>query len=326
MKCLNGQLSKVLAVSLTLSSTHATVAQTAYPETSVKIIVGFPAGTPPDAVARLLAEKMQASLGKPVLVESVPGAGGNIAADRVAKSKPDGHTLLLAGNASIVVNSSLYDKLPYDPMKDLLPISQVATAPNMLVVNPQNSAGSVAELVAFAKANPDELTYGHAGAGISQHLGAEVFKHMAGIKVRPVAYTGSSGILTDVLMNRVNICFCSTGAALPHVKEGKLKALAVTSLKRTAAAPEVPTMDESGFKGFDVTVWYGLMAPASTPLPLIERLNQEVRSALAESDVRAKLEALGIVPIGSSPREFSAVIQTETPYWKAVVTELGLRR
>lgn len=325
MTQLNGLLTKLLTAALALAPVKAALAQTAYPEGSVKLVIGFPAGTPPDTVARLLAEKMQASLGKPVIVEPVPGAGGNIAADRVAKSPPDGHTLLLAGNASIVVNSSLYDKLPYDPAKDLAPVSQVAMAPNMLVVNPDVSAKSVAELIAFAKAHPDALTYGHAGAGISQHLGAEVFKKMAGVNVLPVAYTGSNSIVPDVLMNRVSMCFCGMSIVLPHVREGKLRALAVTSLKRTPAAPEIPTLDEAGLKGFDVTVWYGLMVPASTPSPIIERLNKEVRGALAADDVKAKLESIGMVSIGGSPADFAAVIQTETPHWKRVITELGLR-
>lgn len=325
MTQLNEFLTRLLAGALTLASANLALAQTAYPEGSVKLVIGFPAGTPPDTVARLLAEKMQASLGKSIIVESVPGAGGNIAADRVAKSPPDGHTLLLAGNASIVVNSSLYDKLPYDPSKDLAPISQVAMAPNMLVVNPDVSVGSVAELIAFAKAQPDTLTYGHAGVGISQHLGAEVFKQMTGVKVRPVAYSGSNSIVPDVLMNRVSMCFCGMSIVLPHVREGKLKALAVTSLKRTTVAPEVPTLDEAGLKGFDVTVWYGLMAPASTPSPIIERLNKEVRNALATGDVRAKLESIGMISIGGSAADFAAVIETETPHWKQVVTELGLR-
>jgi len=300
-------------------------AQASYPEQTIKIVAGFPAGSAPDTTARLIAEKLQAAWGKPVVVENLAGAGGNLAADRVAKSSPDGYTLLLAGNASIVVNPSLYEKLPYDPIKDLVPIAQVTTTPNILVVHPDVPAKSVAELVALARAQPDALTYGHGGVGISQHLAGELFNHMAGIAVRPVGFRGATGVMPDLLAGRISMCFCNIVTVLPLAQEGKLRALAVTALKRSPAAAELPTMDQSGFPGFDATAWFGLMAPAGTPEAIVAKLHGVVVQALASADTSAKLDAMGMVAIGNTPAAFAAVIKAEIPYWEAVIKTIGLK-
>ena len=300
-------------------------ADAAYPNQTIKIIAGFPAGNAPDTTARLIGEKLQAAWGKPVVVENATGAAGNIAADRVAKSAPDGYTLLLAGNASIVINPSLYEKLPYDPVKDLVPISQVSMTPNILAVHPDVPAKSVAELVALARAQPDGLTYGHGGIGVSQHLAGELFKHMGDVAIRPVGYRGAAGVMPDLVGGRVSFCFCNITVVLPLAREGKLRALAVTSLKRSPSAPELPTMDESGFPGFDATAWFGLMAPAGTPPAIVEKLHAATVKALAAPDVRAKFDALGMVAIGSTPAEFAAVIKTEIPYWEKVIKTIGLQ-
>jgi tripartite-type tricarboxylate transporter receptor subunit TctC len=317
------RLAIMLAVAATLSAN--VMADANYPDRTIKIITGFPPGGAPDTTARLIAEKFQAAWGKPVVVESIAGAGGNLAADRVAKSPPDGYTLLLAGNASIVVNISLYEQLPYDPVKDLVPIAQVAMTPNVLAVHPDVPAKSVGELVALARAQPDTLTYGHGGAGISQHLAGELFNHMGGVAIRPVGFRGTTGVMPDLLAGRIHMCFCNIVTVLPLAQEGKLRALAVTSLKRSPTAPDLPTMDEAGFKGFDATAWFGLMAPAGTSEAIVGKLHGAVVKALATADVAAKFNALGMVAIGNTPAEFTTVIQAEIPYWERVIKTIGLK-
>lgn len=316
----------MLASGLSLSpGADEALAQTQYPSATVKLLVGFPAGTAPDTLARLLADRLQPALGQPVIVEAAVGAGGNIAADRAAKALPDGNTLLLAGNASLVVNQSLYERLPFDPDKDLVPISQVAITPNVLVVHPDVPAKSVAELVVFAKARPDELTFAHVGVGTSLHLAGELLKQAAGIAIRPVAYRGGNTIYPDLLAGRVSMCFCNISTALPLVREGKLRALAVTSLKSSPVAPDLPTMDASGFPGFQADAWFGLMAPAGTPASVIATLHKETAKALSEPGMRKTLLELGMVPVGSSPEAFAAGIKSERPYWHKIVTTLGLK-
>lgn len=299
--------------------------QEPYPSATVKIVVGFPAGTAPDTLARLLADRLQPTLGQPVIIEPAVGAGGNIAAGRAARAQPDGHTLLLSGNAALVVNQALYEKLPFDPAKDLAMISQVAITPNVLVVHPEVPAKSVAEFVAFAKSKPDELTYGHVGVGTSLHLAAELLKQSSGISMRPVAYRGGNTIYPDLMTGRISACFCNIATALPLVREGKLRALAVSSLVRSPIAPEIPAMVEAGFPGFQADAWFGLLAPAGTPPDIVARLHREVAMALAEPRLRKTLVELGMVPVGNSPEEFTAVVQTEIPYWDKVIKKLGLK-
>jgi tripartite-type tricarboxylate transporter receptor subunit TctC len=314
----------ILAVTAAIVPAPA-AADAAYPDRTIKIVAGFPAGSAPDTTARLIGEKLQAAWGKPVVVENVTGAGGNLAADRVAKSAPDGYTLLMAGNASIVVNLNLYEKLPYDPVKDLLPVSQVSMTPNVLAVHPDVAAKSVAELVALARAQPDGLTYAHGGIGISQHLAGELFKHMAGLVIRPVGFRGAVSAMPDLVAGHVNLCFCNITNVLPLAREGKLRALAVTSPQRSAAAPDLPSMHESGFPGFDATAWFGLMAPAGTAPAIVDKLHREAVKALAAADLRAKFDAMGMVAIGNSPAEFASVIDAEIPYWEKVIKAIGLK-
>jgi tripartite-type tricarboxylate transporter receptor subunit TctC len=311
---------------LTLTSTGSDAhAQAAYPKQAVKILVGFPAGTAPDTLARLLADRFQRSLGQPVIVENTVGAGGNIAADRAAKAEPDGHVLLLAGNASLVVNQSLYEKLPFDPLKDFVPISQVAITPNVLVVHPDVAAKSVQELVALARAKPDELAYAHAGAGTSQHLAAEIVKHTAGINMRGVAYRGAQTALPDVVAGRVQVCFCNIATTLPLVREGKLRALAVTSSEPSPSAPGVPTMAASGFPGLKADSWFGLVAPAGTPPAIVSRLHADTAKLLTEPALVKTLTELGMIPVGNSPQAFATLIDAEARYWAGVLKTMALR-
>lgn len=311
-------------LSLSLGAGEAP-AQTQYPATAVKVLTGFPAGTVVDTLGRLLADRLQPALGQPVVIEAAVGAGGNIAADRAAKAQPDGYTLLLTGNAAMVVNQHLYEKLPFDPTKDFVPISLVAVAPNVLVVHPDMPAKSVQELVALARAKPEELTYAHVGVGTSQHLAAELVKQATGVAIRPVAYRGANTIYPDLMAGRISMCFCNIATALPLVREGKLRALAVTSLKPSSAAPDLPTMEASGFPGFQAEAWLGLVAPAGTPPSVIATLHRETAKALSDPSMRKTMGELGMVPVGNSPEEFAAVIKAEIPYWEKVVKGLGLK-
>jgi tripartite-type tricarboxylate transporter receptor subunit TctC len=312
-----------LAALMLLGSPAA--AQTGYPEQSIRILVGFPAGTAPDVVARVMADKMAPSLGKPVVIENVSGAGGNIACDKAAKSAPDGYTLVMCGNGSLISAPALFDKIPYDPVKDFAPISQIFVSNNILVVHPDVPAKSLAELVALAKAKPGELTYGHTGPGTSQHLAGELFKSMAKVDIRAIAYRGSTAILPDLLAGRISIGFTNVVNVAPLVKEGKLRPFAVTSRKRSALVPDLPTLAESGFPGYEAVPWFGLMAPAGTPQAIIDRLYAECVKALAFPDARAALVNQGLELIGGTPAEFAAVIKAEQPYWAKIIKEAGIK-
>ncbi len=314
----------IAALALAMSAGGA-AAQTSYPEQPIRILVGFTPGVAPDITSRLLADKFSAAWGRAVVIENVLGAGGNIACDRAAKAPPDGYTLVMCGNGSLVIAPSLYDKLPYDPVKDLAPISRVFVAANILAVHPDLPAKTLPELVALARAQPGKLTYGHAGTGTSQHLAAELFKFMAQIDIQPVAYRGTTAMLPDLLAGRVSMSFANIANALPLVREGKLRGFAVSSIKRSAAAPDLPTMAESGYPGFEAVPWFGLMAPAGTPPAVIDKLHRETVKVLAMPEVRKRLDELGLDLIGGSPDEFAAAIRSETPQWAKVIKAAGIR-
>jgi tripartite-type tricarboxylate transporter receptor subunit TctC len=291
----------------------------------VHILVGFTPGTAPDVAARILAAKFSETWGTPFVVDNVPGAGSNIATDKVAKSTPDGYTLLMGGNPSLVISPSLYAKLPYDPEKDFAPISQVFIAANVLTVPPESPAKSVQDVVDMARAQPGKLTYGHAGIGTSQHLGAELFKYMAHVDITAVAYRGTTALMPDLLAGRLNLSFANIVNVVPLAKEGKLRALAVTSIKRSALVPDLPTMAESGFAGFNAVPWFGLLAPAGTSADIVEKLHRETVKVLAMPDVRKQFDEFGLEPVGNSPAELAAVIKTETPQWAKVIKDAGIK-
>ena len=318
------QISGLLFGLLALLIVGSSAAQLNYPEKPVRVVVGFPPGSSPDIVARLLGQKLTEGLGKPVVVENVAGAAGNIAAERVAKAAPDGYTLGLAANAQLIINPSLY-KLPFDPVKDFAPISQVYVSPNILVVHNAVTAKNVQELLALARAQPGGLTFASGGSGSSPHLAGELFKSMARIDIREVPYKGVVAAIPDVLSGRVTMMFGPILVVLPLVREGKLRALAVTSLKRSPALPELPTVDESGVRGFEVTLWGGLLAPAGTPATILRKLHLETVNALAQPDVRAKFADLGLETIGNSPDEFAAAVKSEIPRWARLIKESGIK-
>jgi tripartite-type tricarboxylate transporter receptor subunit TctC len=301
------------------------LAQGGYPEQTVRILVGFSPGVAPDVTARLLADRLAEAWGKPVVVENISGAGGNIAADRVAKAPANGYTLGMVGNGSLVFSPSMYDRLSFDPVRDFAPITQVFVAANVLVVPAESPARSLAELVALARAEPGKLTYAHAGAGTSQHLAAELFKSVMRLDIRPIAYRGTTALLPDLLAGRVSLSFANVVNVAPLLREGKLCAFAVTSSKRSMSAPELPTMAESGYPGFEAVPWFGLMAPAGTPRPIIERLHRDTVAILALADVRKKLNDLGLDVIGGTPAELAAVIEREIPQWAKVIRQAGIK-
>jgi len=313
----------VLASVLALTAGTAS-AETNYPDRAVKIEVGYAAGGPLDVVARLIGDKLAQIWGKTVVVENVSGASGNIAADRVAKAVPDGYTLLLASNVNIAVNPKLYKNMPFDPVKDLMPITQVAYSPNILVVPNDLPVKSVQELVTYAKANPGKVSFASAGVGTTQHLAGELFKTIAKVDIQHVPYRGATPAITDLLGGRVSMFFGPPSSLLGLVKEGKVRALAVTSAQRFPAAPDLPTMIEAGYPGFVAVLSVGWMAPAGTPKDVIDSIYKDTAKALAAPDVRERLQKIGTEPMGTSPAEFAADIQREVPQWAEVIKAAGL--
>jgi tripartite-type tricarboxylate transporter receptor subunit TctC len=315
----------LFAALLVLLAAQTASAQSAYPNRPVKIVVGFTPGTAPDLAARILADRFSEVWGSPFVVENIPGAGSNIGTDRVAKATADGYTLLMGGNSALVINPSLYETLPFDPIKDFAPISQVFIAANVLALPSELPVKTVADVVALAKAQPGKLSYGHAGVGTSQHLAAELFKYMAHVDIVPVAYRGTTAFMPDLLAGRITMSFANIVNVMPLAREGKLRALAITSIKRSALAPDLPTMAESGFPGFEAVPWFGLLAPAGTPKEVLDKLYGETAKALAMPDVRRKFDELGLEPVGNTPAEFAALIKKETPEWAKVIKDAAIK-
>jgi len=305
-----------------LAAEHA--AAQAYPAKPLRMIVAQSAGGNADIVARAVGQKLAAALGQPVVIDNRGGGGGIIAADMVVKAPPDGYTLLLASSA-FGVTPSLQQKLPYDPLRDLAPITLVASAPNILVVHPAQPLKSVRELVAYARANPGKLNFGSSGNGGSTHLAGELFKLMAGIDIVHVPYKGAAPALVDLLAGNVQLMFASMPSAITHVRAGRLRALAVTGARRSAAAPELPTVAETGLADFETSAWQGMFAPAATPRAIITRLHSEVARAVNLPDLKERLTAEGAEPVANTPEDFAAYLRRELPKWAKVVKAAGIR-
>jgi tripartite-type tricarboxylate transporter receptor subunit TctC len=310
---------------LAVAAAGGTPARAAYPEKPIRIVVNFPGGGPSDIAARVLGQKLSDAWTTPVVIENIAGASGNIGADRVAKAAPDGYTLLITGNAAIVINPGLYDRMPYEPLRDFAPVSQLCVLPHLVIVNNAVAARSVQELVALARAQAGKLTFSSAGSGSTSHLAGEMFKSAAKVDIRHVPYKGTAPTIPDLLGGRVAMTFAPIASMLPLAREGKLRALAVTSARRSSAVPELPTVAESGFPGFEATTWVGLLAPANTPEGIVRKLHVETAKAIAYPDVRAKFADLGMDPIGSSPEEFTLAIKSELPRWAKVIQDSGAR-
>lgn len=290
-----------------------------FPNKPIRLVVGFPPGGINDIVARVVGDKLGAALGQPVVIDNKAGAGGTIAADQVAKAKPDGYTLLLGSVSNIAMAPSQYKGLPFDPVKDFSPVALLAAAPNILVVNPAFPVHSVKDLIALAKKKPGQISYASAGNGTSNHLTVELLKSLADIDLVHVPYKGDAAGILDVIGGRVPIMFPTLPVALPHIKSGKLRAVAVSSATRTSLAPDVPTVAESGgLPDFEVSVWVGILAPANTPKDIVDRLSQELTHIVQTPEVREKLASLGAAPDPRDAAQFGAYIKSETAKWGKV--------
>jgi len=298
-------------------------AQDAYPSRPIRLIVGYAPGGSADMAARLLAERLGAELKQPVIVENRAGAGGNIGGEAVARAAADGYTLLMAAAAQIVVNPSLYPKMSFSPVKDLAPISLVQNEHNLMVVHPSVPAKNLKEFIAYAKANPDKVSFASPGNGTPAHLAGELMNQMAGLKMLHVPYKGTGPAMADLLAGNVTLAIDNMPPYLPQVKAGKLRALAVASLERAKAAPDIPTIAESGLPGYSVSAWKGLMAPAGTPRPVIARLHEAVVKALASPELQKRMIETGAEPVGNTPEQFGAFIQEESRKWSALVKSTG---
>jgi tripartite-type tricarboxylate transporter receptor subunit TctC len=294
-----------------------------YPERPVTIVVGFPPGGASDILARIITDKLGGLLGQPFIVDNRPGAGGNVAGTVVAHAAPDGYTLLLGNNAILATNASLYAKIDFDPEKDFAPISLVGTQANVLVVNNNVPAHSLADLIVLAKANPGKLNYASSGYGLAAHLAGELFKTQAHIDIVHVPYKGSAPALQDVIAGDDQMMFATTSGVMGFLKNDQLRPLAVTTLKRTPILPDIPTMDEAGLPGFEATTWHGLVAPAGTPKVIVDTLNRAVIETLRDPGVQQKLAALGVDIAPDTPDEFDAYIKAEIPKWAAVIKASG---
>jgi tripartite-type tricarboxylate transporter receptor subunit TctC len=311
------------AVGILSLAPMAAQAQAAFPTKTITIVVPFSAGGTTDILARVIGQYMSKDLGQTVVVDNRAGAGGNIGAQVVARAAPDGHTLLMGTVGTHAINQSLYKKLAFDPIKDFTPLSRVALVPNLLVANPSQPFKNVKEMIAYAKANPGKVTFGSSGNGSSIHLSGELFKQMAGVDMQHVAYRGSAPALTDLLGGQIAVMFDNMPSAIGHVKSGKLHALAVTTPKRSPALPNVPTVAEAGVPGYEATSWFGLLAPAKTPAPVVARLNASILKALADPEVMKKMAEQGAEPRGEKPEQFAQFIQSETAKWGKIVKQSG---
>jgi len=296
-----------------------------YPNKPVRLVVPFGAGGTGDILARVIGQHLSTGLGQQVVIDNRPGAGGNIGADVVAKAAPDGYTLLLAANSTHGANVSLYKKMPFDPVKDFAPVTLLASVSNLLLVHPSVPANSIKELIALAKSKPGQLNFASSGNGTSTHLAGELFKSMAGVDIVHIPYKSGAPAVTDLLSGHVTMLFNSTLAVLPHVKAGKLKALGISSVHRSPVLPEMPTIAESGLPGFEVTAWFGILAPAGTPKEIIHRLHAEIVKVLRLPEVKARLSDQGAEPVGNTPERFAAYIQAEIAKWAEVVKVSGAR-
>jgi len=317
-----------LCFSLCAFPSHAQTSQNTkapWPMQPIRIIVSFTPGGAPDILARVLAESWQKSLGVAVLVENRPGYGGNIGADIVAKSEADGYTLLIGTVGIHAINGALYEKMSFDPVKDFTPISFLASTPNVLIVNKQLGVSNVHELIELARAKPNQLTFGSSGVGTSLHMSGELLKEMAGVQIRHIPYKGRAQSLPDLVSGRISMLFDNLSSSLPLIKAGEVQALGVTTLKRSHAAPEIPTLAEQGLPGFEAVSWFSLMAPANLPPAIQKRLNQLTRRTLNDPEVKSRLLSSGLDPAPGSPKDLSKLIAQESAKWSRVVQQSGAK-
>jgi len=307
-----------------LCTVVAAIAQP-YPAKPIRLIAPSTPGDAPDVIARLIALRLSPVLGQPIVVENRPGAGGVIGSEVAAKSAPDGYTLIMGNAGSHGINAAVYSKLPYDIQRDFAPISQVAIAPNIMVINPSIPAKSVAEFIAYAKSQPGKLSYASGGNGSSAHMSMELFKAMSGVDIQHVPYKGSSPALTDLMGGQVAVFIGNIPPTVPLVRAGKLRALAVTTKSRSTLMPELPTISEAGLSGYETVAWFGVLAPAGTPPEIVKTLSTEIGKIARSPEMRDKLLAMGAEPVGGTPEEFKAVIDSDIAKWKRLAQKESIK-
>jgi len=315
-------LSAILAVMVMAAAGHA--GAQSYPAKPIRLVAPSTPGDAPDVIARLVAEWLSVALGQQVVVENRPGAGGVVGSEIVAKSAPDGYTLIMGNAGSHGINAAVYSKLPYDILKDFAPVSQIAIAPNIFVVNPALPVHTISEFIAYAKARPGQLSYASGGNGSSSHMSMELLKSMAGIDVVHVPYKGSTPALTDVISGQDAVMSVNMPPAVPHVKSGRLRALAVTTRARTPSMPELPTVGET-LPGYETVAWFGVLAPAGTPKDIVNRLSTEIAKIAQSPDMKERLAAMGAEPVGGTPEEFGVVMARDIAKWTALAKSVGIK-
>ena len=304
-------------------ATGGSWAQSAWPNKPVNLVVPFPAGGGTDAFARPLAAQFSKVTGKTLVIDNRGGAGGTVGASYAAKGAPDGYTLFMGTVGTQSINASLYKKMPFDPIKDFAPLTRVANVPNLLVANPQQPFKTVPEMIAYAKANPGKINFGSPGNGASPHLSGELFNAMAKVELTHIPYKGSAPAVTDLLGNQIAIMFDNLPSVIPHVRSGKLRAIAITTAKRSPELPDVPTIAEAGVPGYEAMSWFGLLAPAATPAPVLAKLSGALAKVLANPEVKKKIVDQGGEPVNETPAQFAAFIQSESVKWGKVVKSSG---
>jgi tripartite-type tricarboxylate transporter receptor subunit TctC len=314
----------VVSVALALALVAAGAWAQDYPSRPVHVVVPYPAGGPNDIIVRIVGKRLGETLGQPIVVENRPGAGGNIGTDSVAKSAPDGYTLVSVGPGALIINP-LLGKVPYDTMRDFAPVTIMAVAPNALVAHPSFPAKSVAELIALAKRSPGTINYASGGSGSTPHLAAALFAVMAKVQLTHIPYKGTGPATADLIGGQVQVAFLGIPTVLPHIRSGKLRALAVTGKHRSPELPGVPTVDEAGVPGYELSPWYGLLAPAGTPRAVVARLSDEVTKIVRAPEMREQLSAQGAEPTGGTPEAFAQTLRSDAAVWGKVVKEAGIR-
>ena len=300
-------------------------AQPSYPAKAIRYVVPFPAGGPLDIVARALGQELNKSWNQPVIIDNRPGAGGNIGAELVAKAPADGYTILMGAVSTHAINVTLYAKLAFDPIKDFTPVTLITSVPNVLVLHPSVPANNVRELIALAKARPGALNFASGSTGSAGHLAGELFKSMAGVEMTHVPYKGAAPAVIDLIAGHVSLMFDNLASALPNIKSARVRALAVTTLKRSPLLSELPTISEAGLRGFDISTWFGVFAPAATPPDVVAKLNAEIVRILYTPEMKERLALLGAEPAGNRPDEFAAFIKSEIPKYAKVIRASGAR-
>jgi tripartite-type tricarboxylate transporter receptor subunit TctC len=314
-----------LAACLSFAALGATHAQSNYPTKPIRFIVPFPPGGGTDILARLIGNKLTETLGWQIVIDNRGGAGGNIGLQAAAQAAPDGHTMVMGQTSNLAINPALYSKLPYDPVRDFVPVSLVSASPIALVVSPKSPYKTIAEFVSAAKAKPGQLTFGSPGSGTVAHLTGELFQRTAGIKYVHVPYKGAAQALPDLIGGRIDLYSGSLETAMPHMKAGTIRALAVTSPQRVSAAPDVPTVAEAGYKGFQATTWFGILVAKGTPEAIVNKLTAEITKVLQLPDMKERMAATGGLPVKTGPKEFAALLNSEIPRWSRIVKESGAR-